>query len=366
MAEPDDLDEVSRRLARALQQSTDAPVDVGSLIAGSSRRAGARRRRRRVAMGVLSATVVGGLATGTVVRLLAPQPVSVVMLDAASSSGLVAGGPGGSSGNAASARPTSGSPGPSEPSGPSGSPAPTKPSGPSGQEPTQPRGGLSLSVAASPDAAGLATRLPRTEAGLVIVPDAALLTGELPGLTLTSDFDSGQYVQVPTTSTSACRAEPLGLQYAVGGRSLQWSQTAGPDWTFSNAVRVFSGRGSSDQVAWLRDHLDGCAGAWSGLQVVARDSVGEGSVLATSTTAVPGSVMVLGAVRSGRATSGFQLVVPNGAFATPAEALAQATTLGATVLGQAYDRLVTSGLGPRSAQDLSLAPATLTTTPNPS
>lgn len=348
MAEPDDLDEVSRRLARALQESRQAPVDVESLIAGSNRRAGVRRHRRRVAMGVLAVTVVGGLATGTAARLLAPSPVEVVVADAPSSSGAVAEGTDPSAGTV----PTRRSEVPSASSRPMTSSAPTGSSASRAGEPAPTR--LSLSPAPSQETAGLTTRLPRTADGLVIVPDAALLTGALPGTALTDDFDSGQYVKVPTTSTSACRAEPLGLQYAVGGRSRQWSHTAGPDWTLSNAVRVFAGRGASDQIAWLRDHLDGCAGAWPGLRVVARDSVGEGSVLATSTTAVPGSVMVLGAVRSGRATSGFQLIVPTTAFATPAEATTRATTLGAALLSQGYDQLVASNLGPTSTRDPSL------------
>lgn len=336
------------------------PVDVDALIVGSHRRAGIRRRRRQAAAGVLAAAVIAGGGTGIALGILGrPEAATVVADGPTSLDASLAGAPSGTAGPTVTAGPGQGSATPlgtgtgSTPAGShlsiSAGSTQTAASGPG----SGPGTGISLSPAPP---LGSPSPLPRTGAGLVIVPDSALLSGRLGAQALDQDLDVGQYVKVPTTATSACRDEPLGLQYAVGGRSVQWSLVAGPDRSLSNAVRVFSGDGSLDQIDWLRRHLDGCAGVWPGLRVIARDSVGEGSVLAVSTRAVPDSVMVLGAVRSGRATSGFQLVVSTG---QPAEGAAMtersAGELGQDLLDEAYRALVSSGLGPASARDPSLA-----------
>ncbi len=348
--------DVTDRLGRALGGVVGGPVDVDALIVGSHRRAGVRRRRRQAAAGVLAAAVIAGGGTGIALGVLGRPDAATVVADGPASLGAsLAGAPSGAAGPTVTCGPGQGSATPVN-TGTGSTPAGSDLSISAGSTQTAASGpGTGISLSPAPPL-GSPSPLPRTGAGLVVVPDSALLSGRLGAQALDLDLDVGQYAKVPTTSTSACRDEPLGLQYAVGGRSVQWSLVAGPDRSLSNAVRVFSGDGSLDQIDWLREHLDGCAGVWPGLRVIARDSAGEGSVLAVSTRAVPDSVMVLGAVRSGRATSGFQLVVSTG---QPAEGAAMtersAGQLGQNLLEEAYRALVSSGLGPASARDPSLA-----------
>jgi hypothetical protein len=282
----------------------------------------ARRRWRTVVGLVLAAAVLAGAVTGVV---LARGP-----------------GRGGAVAVAGATATTAASP------NPAASPASLSPSPSASPSP-------SPSPSASPSAS-TAARLPRTRDGLVIVPDEALLAGsDLPDLRVTETYDGPQYVKVPTTSTSVCATEPLGLQYAVGGRSIMLAERDdnSDQWSLSSAVRVFGQAGAKDQIRWLQRNLGTCAGTWGDLTAVDVAAIGDGAALAYSTTTSPRTVMVLAAVRSGRVTSGFQLFVPPAAAATDQERVRLAVSEGTRLLGAGHRRLVAT-LGPASVQDPSL------------
>lgn len=245
--------------------------------------------------------------------------------------------------SAVSATTTPQSPQPSQPS-----PSPSQEATASASStPATPSGTPSPRSAPRPAPQPSTSPTPAAASG-VSVPDGALLVGrDLTEARLGRDFDSGQYLKVPTTATSVCRTEPLGLQDAVGGRSVQWS---GPDvdpavrgsWTLSNAVRVFSGSGAADQLRWLRRNLATCTGVWGPMTAVRLDRPDAAMAYSTST---PGSVLVLAAVRVGQATSGFELFVPVARGADPAERVSLATATARRLLDTARQRLVSSGLG---------------------
>ncbi len=321
------MDDVESRLSAALRQGASNGVHVGAVIEGSRVAVPERRRRNGVIAAVLGTAVLAGAGTGVALQLTDGDPT------------LVAG-----TTSTASAPPSVAS---------SASPLVVAPSA---SPSVSPSASAKPSVVAS---ASPVVALPRTRQGLVIIPDGALLgpddLAELPGVVLVTGFDSQQYLKVPTTSTSSCAKEPLGLQYAVGGRSILRLQREdnSDQWSLSSAVRVFGQNGSKDQIRWLQRNLDTCTGVWGDLTTVDVAGIGDGAAMAYSTTVTPHTVMVLGAVRSGRATSGFQLFVPVEAAGSDEERVELAVAQGTRLLEVAHQHLVDT-IGPASLSDRSL------------
>ncbi len=328
------MDDVESRLSAALRQGASNGVHVGAVIEGSRVAVAERRRRNGVIAAVLGTAVLAGAGTGVALRLNQPDPT------------LVAG-----TTTTASATPSASPLVLASAASPSASP--------SASLSVSPSASASAAPAASASVTPSAGALPRTRQGLVIIPDGALLAAqdlaELPGVSLVTGFDSEQYLKVPTTSTSSCAKEPLGLQYAVGGRSISLLQREdnSDQWSLSAAVRVFGQNGSKDQIRWLQRNLDTCTGVWGDMTAVDVAGIGDGAAMAYSDSVTPHTVMVLGAVRSGRTTSGFQLFVPAEAAGTDEERVRLAVAQGTRLLEVAHRRLVDT-IGPASVTDPSL------------
>ena len=330
------MDDVESRLSAALRQGASNGVHVGAVIEGSRVAVAERRRRNGVIAAVLGTAVLAGAGTGVALRLNEPDPTLV-----AGTTSTATGTPTGTA--TATATPSASPLVVASAASPSPSPSVS----------------VSASPAASPAPSAKAVALPRTRQGLVIIPDGALLAAqdlaELPGVSLVTGFDSEQYLKVPTTSTSSCAKEPLGLQYAVGGRSISLLQREdnSDQWSLSSAVRVFGQNGSKDQIRWLQRNLDTCTGVWGDMTAVDVAGIGDGAAMAYSDSVTPHTVMVLGAVRSGRTTSGFQLFVPAEAAGTDEERVRLAVAQGTRLLEVAHRRLVDT-IGPASVTDPSL------------
>lgn len=375
-----DEERMANRLTEALRgdPGIERPVNVDALVRNSESTFRRKRRHRRVAVTATGGLVIA-LGLGTLATVEGLYEKSGVVLQVAS--GTMQGSnrddpaptvsPTDSAANAP--EPTAASPdGPeiaeATPTNEVADPAPT-PTVPSGDvEPlTDPPQASELGRAES--------GLPRTSSDLIVVSDQAIFdAGDVEGLSQAlgpiSDvqltYDSEQYVKVPTTSTSTCRDEPLGLQFAQGGRSISFqASNDGRSISLSQAVRVFTGEGAKYQISWLQQNVATCVGAWPRYDQVTEadgvsiDQVGDGAVLAYTVigdaeSRSSGQLMMVGAVRSGRSTSGFQVFLPRSDGDSAASDRQLAERAGVQLLRNGYQRLVDSRLGPDSVSDGSL------------
>jgi hypothetical protein len=201
--------------------------------------------------------------------------------------------------------------------------------------------------------------LPRSGIDEVLVPDDALLVAEDLGIApVTLDRDDSGAADAVATVAEVCAGPVPGDDRAAGGRTLIWSGPAvgSERWRFGTAVRVFSGGGAGDQLAYLRRAVGVCAGSEGMSREPVAGLPGDEALLAADLVGEPGQpervAQAFGLIRVGRVTVGVQVSVP-GAVGTDEDARrALAAERARTLLVQAHERV--AGFARLAAADTSL------------
>jgi hypothetical protein len=300
-------------ISAGLAGEVGGPVDVSGLLDGA--RTGARRirRRRRVATATALAVVViavpvsltwtgqlGGRLSGTEAATAAGTAMST-----ASSPAFAAAGPGGSTS------------------------ADSQVLG--GTELSQP--GQDVVPSAIRMSSTAAAVLSRDASGRYVVGEQALLPAadlaSVASLTLTQEGPTVD--RAGPTATPVCRTLPAASAHVAAGRSAVYAGAgagagagdagagAGADgWVVRLVVRVLPQTAASDEMDWLRRSMGYCPSDLHLRRATVTDLPGNAAVLGYQVGADPQhpeSVLVIGAVRQGRATAAVEMVVPTGTAA---------------------------------------------------